>query len=172
MDTLIIVIAFLAILHFIYDGIILTSIRLYLRNRLFVLRDELRSLRIHNGDGMDAGAFLLVHEGINNLLNRLHQLTITLKFHFEQTIEYDHELQERIKKRIVAIDECGDEEIKRIFSKANQVVEMAFVANAGGWFIYLIPIALLILSIKKLSQLASELVVIPSTEANRLLMDN
>ncbi len=66
----------LAILHFIYEGIILPSIRLNLRYKLFVLRDELRSLRheVAIVVGFFQKIFSLVKDIVSLSENDLHKL--------------------------------------------------------------------------------------------------
>ena len=169
MSTFIIVIAIFAIMHSIYDGIVLPSIRMHLRNRLFILRDEIRKVRGSGLKGQDEKAFWLVHDGINNLLNKLSFLTVERKAKIERAYNTDTELQKKINSRIEIIENCDNEELKNIFHKSNDIIEKAFIANAGGWFIYLVPIALLFLSIKKLSLLASELIVTPTHVSDQLI---
>lgn len=169
MAIFLIILMFLTICHFIYNGIILPSIRIHLRNKLFILRDELRNIKLIKRQNCDDKAFKLIHDGINTYLNRLPLLTMDLKVSFEEEYKKNISLQKEIQHRRSIIENCGDENLKAIFYKANEVLGYAFIANLGGWFIYLIPVCILLVSISKLSELIKELIVIPSKEANYLM---
>lgn len=160
---------FLALWHFVYDGIILPSLRLMLRSRLFKIRDKLRMHKIKSGSRINVSAFNIVHSGINNLINRLPYLDWKIKRDIAQEIERNPELLHKLNKRIEAINSCEDEELKKIFKKANSVVRLAFAANAGAWFIYLIPVVILYASIKKLTFIAKEFIVLPESKASQFI---
>jgi len=169
MSTFLLVIVLLAAMHFIYDRIILPTIRLHLRNRLFVLRDEVRTIMIEEGHTEKDMAFMYVHDGICKFLNRLPDITISLKIEIEKQINSDEKLRDETKCRIDLINASGNERLLKVFHEANTVVEKAFIANAGAWLIYLVPIALLITSIKKLSEVATELVAMPTSDTERFI---
>lgn len=147
MSYAILIVLVLALLHFIYDGIVLPSIRLNLRNKLFKLRDDLRNHRIENPD-IDDNAFRLMDDGINSVLSRLSQFTISLQMEMEKELKESPELQEYIDQRISIIRNSDDIVLKAIHKKTNIVLEHAFIANTGAWFFYLLPIVLVVLFFK------------------------
>lgn len=167
--TFILILAFLAIFHFVYEGIVAPSIRIHLRNRLFSLRDELRSLKVEGIDKQDEHAFWLVHEGINHLLNRLPNLTVERRVRLEVEYEINKELQASVKERMAIIMSCNNKAIKDVFGRTGSVIESAFLTNMGGWFVYILPIAFVFSSISKLSSLASELIATSERDTNWLL---
>jgi len=169
MSLLIIVVMFLVILHFVYDRIILPTIRLHLRNKLFELRDEVRSIMIEEGRSENDEAFMFVNDGICKFLNRLPEVTLQLKVEIQKQFENDEELRSHTQYRIDLINQSGSERLVHVFHEANSVVEKAFIANAGVWLFYLIPIALLVASISKLSEIATELVAMPTRDTERLI---
>jgi hypothetical protein len=170
MSTFIIAIVVLAIIHFVYEGIVAPSIRMHLRNRLFTLRDEIRNLKIEGGiSAGDETAFWFVHNGINHFLNRLPYLTVMRKVQLEAEYKTNKELREIVTERISVVRGCGNAEIVRIFDKTTFLIEEAFIVNMGGWFFYLVPIAVVAATISKLSTLASELIATPERDTNRLL---
>jgi len=169
MSIFIIVAAVLVMLHFIYDRIILPTIRLHLRNRLFELRDEVRSIMIEEGRTERDEAFMFVHDGICKFLNRLPEITIHLKVELEKEFQSNEKLRVRTKERIELISQSGNDRLMGLFNEANLVVEKAFIANMGVWFFYLVPIALCLASITKLSDIAKELVAMPTRETESLI---
>jgi len=69
MEIAIIVLAGLAVYHFVYEGILAPSFRLKLRFELFELRDELRKLKISHAEDLRDEIDLIqtetlpIHEG-------------------------------------------------------------------------------------------------------------
>ncbi|WP_422139676.1 hypothetical protein [Endozoicomonas sp. ALC020] len=169
MSYIIVAVIFLALWHFVYDGIILPSLRLMLRNRLFKIRDRLRMHKIKSGSKTNISAFNIVHSGINNLISRLPYLDLKVMRDIEQEVDHNPELLHKVKKRIETINECEDEELKEIFRQANLVVGLAFVVNSGAWLIYLIPVAIVLASIQKLNFFAKEFVVLPESKTTEFI---
>ena len=169
MSYLFIIAMVLAAWHFIYDGIILPSIRLMLKNRLFEIRDRLRTHKIKSGNNIDINAFNIVHSGVNNIISRVSHIDIQTNFKIKQALKDNPDLLDKLKKRIDTISSCKDEELKSIFKETNSVVRMAFLANTGGWFIYLLPVALIFVFIKKLSLMAKGIVVLPGSKTTEYI---
>lgn len=169
MATLIIATVFLALFHFLYDGIILPSIRQHLRNKLFALRDKLRMEYINGLDKQDIEAFNLTHEAINNFVNRLPMLTITVRAEIEVAIKNDHKLKEKVNKRRAILESCQSAKIKEINESINKILLEAFIANSGGWLVYLIPVAVLLTIWQKLATDCRELVVVPHREIGKIM---
>ena len=169
MSIFILVSIVLVMMYFVYDKIILPTIRLHLRNRLFELRDEVRSIMIEEKRSEHDEAFMFVHDGICKLLNRLPEITLHLKIEIEKQFESNEELRFHTKQRINQIIDSGNNRLLIVFREANLVVEKAFIANAGAWLFYLFPIAILFDSISKLSEIAKELVAMPTGDTERLI---
>ncbi len=169
---IIILILFISILHFIYDGIILPSIRQNNRNELFSLRDELRWLMIEGINEKDIPAFNLVHDSINSFSNRLPMLTISVQKTFQSDMENNARLREIIKKRRESIDNCSNNDIKRIVSDVNLILDKTYISNSGGWFIYLIPIAITTIVFEKITEKSAQLAIAPSQEVDKVFPHN
>lgn len=150
--TMIIIVTF----HFIYDGIILPSIRLHFRNELFALRDSLRNMQI-NGliTKEDDVAFSIVEGSINNSLNNLHNLNFSMLIR----TPINHE---RATLRLEAVNNAKNSEITTIFNSVSGIMLRVFVANMGGWLIYILPIAILINYLNKVRLSVKDLLLLPS----------
>jgi len=168
MDILLLIAAFIAGFHFVYEGIILPSIRLTLRNRLFALRDELRALKFGN-DSCDEAAFDLVHTGINNYLNRLHLVTISLRVRMRKLYESDADFQKQVEDRRALIEQAHNESLRAIVRKSDRVIGMAFIANSGAYFIYIVPIVFCFTMISRTWSFAKALFALPTNMAARLM---
>jgi len=155
--------------HFVYEGMLLPSIRMSLRNQLFALRDEVRTLNIDGIDRCDDEAFEIVHSGINNYLNRLHLLTIGLHMRVSRLYETDAEFKTVVESRRALMDAAHNASLKDVVDRANKILFAAFVFNAGGWFIYIVPLAICVATIKRGVAFAKELFALPTSLASKLM---
>lgn len=169
MTILIFILAIASILHFIYESIIAPSLRMHLRNKLFELRDEARAIRAEGVSEEDEEAFWYTHDGINNLLDRLSWLTLHARISTMHTFRDDPELQALVKKRKAMLDSCKDQRIKDMFKRTSVIVEEAFIVNMGAWYIYLLPIVLLCVSLGSLKSLAGSLILTPDKKRDEIL---
>ncbi len=158
-----------AVFHFVYDGIVLPSIRQHFRNKLFILRDELRSIYIDEKDTIDREIFNLVHDSLSNFINRIHILTISTRKDFVKRYSGDKGFKKEIDKRRTMVEKYDHQKLKNIIKEADQILKYSFIANSGAWFVYVIPIAFVVWSMKKISDTAKEIFVIPGNEADQLM---
>lgn len=168
MSWIIITVFCISVLHFVYDGIILPSIRMHLRNRLFILRDELRRLKIEQYESFNERVFDFLHSGLNFYLNRLPLVTLSLRTSLMTEYHSNPGVQREAKIRMELVENCNSQELKNIHKSINEVLDMAYLANMGGWFFYIIPIAIVCMSFSKLSSLISEAFFLPEKTAGRI----
>jgi len=161
MKVIILILVIIATIHFVYDGILLPSIRMQLRNRLFALRDQARRHAIARSESLDKDAFDLIHNGINLFLNRLPQITISTAVRAQQMYEKQSSIRREVNKHSQIIDQCTDNELVDIFKQSNEILSFALIANTAGWFIYIIPIALFVLAFKKVLGLVKDITLMP-----------
>lgn len=168
MKTLIYAALILSIWHFVYEGIVAPAIRLGLRNRLFAIRDELRLAQFEVLSKSDERAFSFVHNGINNFLNRLPNMTLTAVSGVRKEIAGNASFRQSLNDHVNAVMNADNQRIRNAFMQANTVMELAFLTNMGGWFIYIVPAAMIIGGLKRLSKLTSEIFMAPAREVDRL----
>ena len=169
MSTLILIAMVLVLVHFVYEKIILPSIRLHLRYRLFELRDQLRKIIIEEGRTERDKAFIYLQDGISVLLNRLPEITLSLNWQISKELQTNEELKRQIEERINLINQSGNTRLLELHKETNQVIEKTFLANMGIWFVYLVPIALFVFSVIKLSEISKELVAMPASVTMSLM---
>src|SRR6266542_6528845 len=145
----------LAILHFIYEGIILPSIRLNLRYKLFVLRDELRSLRHDKGGDISTEIYNAQEVIINNAISVLPYVDF---IRIAAAREAGPELKKKAEERESLINSCNVKEVKDIYSKTMHIVFCAFISNIGSWFIYIVPVAIVVGFFQKIFSLVKDIV--------------
>lgn len=162
MSTLIIVIFWLAVWHFLCEGILAPSARMILRNRLFALRDQVRHIHIERGGNRMAPDIALLHDGINRFLPRLKQITPLLLHDIDSAYRTDPEVRAIVQSHQQIIESAADPRIKEIVSQINGVLTKAVIANTAGWMVYLLPIGIVFVCFSRLTRLAAELFMTPS----------
>lgn len=132
----------LSILHFVYESIIVPSQRMAIRDELFQIRDQLRNnYSEYNSD--DRKAFDILHNrGINHCLNNLSLYTLLTQIKIYIALERNQELKEELESQVKTVKNASHSMIHDSFNKYSKLVEKAHMLNSGGWFFYLIPIAL------------------------------
>lgn len=125
--------------HFIYERIILPSIRLHYRNQLFILRDEVRQKIIDGTSGSGLQAANLVHEAINNAINRLHLLTLPNKFRAQKRVYGDAAIRQKLKREVDMFNRCDDPEIIKYLVKSGVILENVLLFNSFMVVLYLLP---------------------------------
>jgi hypothetical protein len=78
MTTAIIVLLALAVFHFVHESILAPSFRLSLRFRLFVLRDEVRQLKIECAESLNDEHFVFLQDSINGLISIRYGISVWL----------------------------------------------------------------------------------------------
>ncbi|EEX3304651.1 hypothetical protein D1V28_000509 [Escherichia coli] len=144
--------------HFIYERIILPSIRLHYRNQLFALRDVAREKIIEGGSESAVHAANLVHDALNNAINRLHLLTLPNKFRAQKRVAEDPAIKQRIKREIDVFKRCEDDEIIDVLFKSGLVLENVLIFNNLMLLLYLLPFVLVVFFCVKVIKTASSLV--------------
>ena len=149
MITLFYILIILAVWHFFYEAILLSFIRWSLRNELFALRDRLRNVVIEN-QKYDKTVFDLVHSGLNNYINRLHILDFRFDLRLRKILKNNPAIRKEVEQNLQKIEESKNQEIKAVFNQTKLILWKAFIANTGGFLLYLIPLVVIIFSIEKI----------------------
>lgn len=171
MANLFLVLVAIALLHFLYDGIVAPSIRLRLRFRLFALRDDLRSLRHGRSMDLDDVMFSHLHESLNTAIQIVPLMTIRMMQVSQRAIEADENLRNRIDAQIAQLDACPNQEARRIWVGAVSVVRQSYLVNGGGWALYLVPAAVVVASIAAISRGVASLLSVPMSDLSRVFPD-
>jgi len=155
--------------HFAYQGIVLPTLLALLRNRLFALRDRLRTMQFIGAPPCDGEAFEYVHNGINNFLNRLHLVDVGLHQRIHKMYESDADFRETVANRRRMMEAAGNEQLRNIMNEADETLKLAVAANAGGWAIYVIPVLLFVFWAKTVMDFAKDVLALPSAIIPTLL---
>ena len=155
------------LLHFIFESIVAPSVRFNLRLDLFQLRDKARALRIMNPEIGDE-AFNAVQDGLNGAIKYLYDIDVPLLIHCDRMVERDPQLKARVEKRRAIVMAVNSAELIEIFSQLRKKVESAAMINNGGWLLYLIPIAIGMVILKRVCTPIFSVLYLSSHELERI----
>ncbi|WP_447903238.1 hypothetical protein [Stenotrophomonas pavanii] len=171
MDILIIVLALVALGHFLYEGAVAPTLRTKLKHEMFQLRDELRSVHLERAGGCPQEAFNIVHNGINQYVHRLHWVTISFISEFNRMNSKAKRAEVDRRKKVV--EECGVKELSDIAARGNKVLESALFVNSGALLAYcialMVPLAILFLCAHSIYRKASEMFAAPSGRTDEVM---
>lgn len=163
--TLFYVLCVLAILHFIYERIVLPSVRLHYRNELFKIRDTVRNEMISGVEGKDVEIAKLVHDGLNNTINRLHYLTLGNKVRAQMKFENNESMRNHVKKHVDLMMSSENETLKTALNDTVCVMDKVLLFNNLFFFIYMLPIVAVVLVV---SSVVSAVKTVVRTYKSRL----
>jgi hypothetical protein len=165
--TLFLLLVLVSMLHFVYEGIILPSMRLKNRIRLFKLRDRLRRLKIDDPD-LDDRAFSSVQQSLNFFVQKLYMIDVPYIIACNEAIERSPELKEVVKKRRDLIENANSPELKEIVNEIFSTVKQTAIANNGMWAIYLTPIVLVFSGVRTFAEALKKMACVSERELDNL----
>lgn len=165
MSGLFLLFCLLALLHFVYERLLLPSIRLRLRFRLFAIRDALRWLKIN--DEVDQDSFVFLESAINNVIRTLHHFDAATIYASNQRLANDEGLRRRVARRIQVQENCANAEFQRLRETLLSTATSAVLANNGTWFFYLVPILLFVICCNQIRQRIKAFLSVPEAELEK-----
>src|SRR5437773_1088798 len=128
-----------ALLHFIWESILATSIRFNVRLELFALRDRLRRMKITNPEIPD-DAFHVIQDGLNGGIKHLYDIDVQVLVQCDLLSRNDPEIKARVEKRRAAVESANSKELLEIARLLRKLMEKSAIVNNGGWLLYIIPV--------------------------------
>lgn len=158
----------LAVLHFVYEGIIAPSLRMQCRNELFKQRDALRRIKIQRHADSRDPAFDIIHSTINGYLTCLSGVTLHFMWRLRSGVR-SGKLREETQARLKALEDCKSEQLIGVGQAMGNAIERAFLINSLAWAFYVVPVLLLILGMHLISKVTMKLVALPVEWSVKLL---
>ena len=137
---LIVILALLTLVHFVYESILAPSLRLEIRFELFKLRDELRFIKINLGNELDDKHYHFLQDSINTLIRNLYRFDLAIVTKAMIEVKRDKDLKKRVQERSLFLDDCTVAEARRIRNESINLAFRALRVNSGGWAVYFIPV--------------------------------
>jgi hypothetical protein len=147
MAIAIIVLGILSLYHFVYDSIMVPTLRLQYRYNLFALRDDLRRLKIEKDDLIDNDLFESLNNSINSTIIHLPNLNLASLIEARRFFGKNEKIEKELVRRVEMINNCDIPEIKEIRDSLNLNFTKVFLINMGSWVLYLLPIVICLLFI-------------------------
>jgi hypothetical protein len=129
MNTFILVIIIVSVIHFIYDGIVMPSLRLGVRYRLFALRDEIRCLKCEHAESFSDDVFKNIDEGISFNIANLHNINFYVVAETNRLVRNSDQLRSLVAKRIKLIEDCPVMEVKEAERKVSKYIINTVLIN-------------------------------------------
>ena len=133
MAVFILIILGLAIVHFVYEGLVLPTFRLHLRYRLFALRDRLRQLKTKEDNQLDADSYRYLQEALNVMIAFLYRFDFWAALEANSWFRKHPDLQKRAEARIAALNNCNNQEFKKIMHDSFVISCCVLVFNSAGF---------------------------------------
>lgn len=140
----------MALAHFIYEKILLPSIRLHFRNKLFELRDRVRNELIENRTSESAEAAKLVHEVLNNAINRLHMMTLQNQWRARKRFRNDPSIQHKINRDVEILRRADNKVIDGTIRDSASILKNVLFFNSFMFFVYTLPVFILVVAFAKI----------------------
>jgi hypothetical protein len=135
MITAIFILIALAALHFVYESILVPSFRLSLRFKLFVLRDEIRQLKIDCAGSLGDKHFDFLQDSINNLISNLNRFDMATFVGVELESKKDPSFLRSAEERSCMLDDCNIPRAREIREQSLKIVSAAICINSGALFL-------------------------------------
>lgn len=158
----------LTVYHFVCEAIIAPSVRLWLRQDLFLLLKELESIDFDSLSENDKRVFHMIYDGNRALINRLHQISISLIIEAEKEYREDAKLRARSERKRKMLHHAN-QQLKLIFKRSTNVFVYAIFINASGYLIYAFPYLLFSRFLGRTYRFVSRLITLKPEQIAKLI---
>ena len=135
-EVLFIILVFVAIIHYIYQSILLPTIRQQLRFRMFELRDQLRHLAYDEIIDPNSRIYKALQGRINVTVDYLYLVDLKALFDAYKHIKNSPTLRKQIEKNRQLTDKCELAQVKDIDNKLNKIFATTLLVNSACFFIW------------------------------------
>jgi hypothetical protein len=154
--------------HFVYEAIILPSVRTSRRYALFSLRDRLRNLRFASGLAINDEAFNVLDSSLSWQLENQHRLTFTMIRSVKRSYLQDKNFKAEIDRNLKIVEACQVQEFLAIRKEAAEHMVATIGWNCGGLIIYWIPPIGACIGLHRIMVTVLKIVALPERNLERL----
>lgn len=137
---------------FIVDGIIAPTFQDHIRNRIYGTRDILRRMRLQKPDHIGDAVFQLAESSANDAIQLVPSVTFGMLIRAQKATQRNTEIKSAVKRDCELLAETDFLVSKAIIHLYYRVVQAA-VINSSNWAIIVIPLFLMIKTVKQLPRL-------------------
>lgn len=158
-----------ALWHFVFEAILLPTIRQEIQFKLFTLRDELRALKANEPEACGDEPFHLLDTSLSWRMDHLESITISFLKRTRDRLRGDSEFRTEVERRLAVLESCKLPEYVRIRQQSNALTLDIVTANSGGWIVYILPIAYTMFIWDKLKSAVRKVNAMPEQEGVEML---
>lgn len=158
----------LSVMHIVYENVMLPTVRLNYKYKLFALRDRLRWSQYNNTDDSLSDVFNYLQGATNNMILLLPNIDGYLLFKTREVFKKDPSLRDKVNKIISTFDHCNSDEVQSIRNSISNIFESMLLFNSGGMFFYVLPIFFIIAFLEKFKSWLSQTMFVPEEEISRI----
>lgn len=155
------------LLHYLYDSVVVPTLRLRLRYKLFAIRDEVRWLMIQNQGKPGIKALQELHASVNGSLLWLPAIDFHTMLSLRRALDADSELSRAYAYREELFLNCEIPDVPSLRDRMTDVVFNGFLVNSGAWFIYLVPLFMVVTMCEKFAGLVRKGTALGDGEVHR-----
>lgn len=143
MEYVIIALIVFSAISFVYDQILLPSIRQSIRSNIFELRDELRDHLIENKSKFNketVDLYVLMDDRINQAVNKLHLLTFV---NFVRAVNATQDSLHEVEAFRARLDNCVSPVPREVHDKLIYELKSSLAANSLIFILSILPLIIL-----------------------------
>lgn len=163
LSWLIVVLAFVTMLRFIFDGIIVPSLRMHYRFQLFAMRDELRSMLTDERFAIPADVFRASQSQINTAVSSMDNFHLSLLYQSYQAFKADPELSRQAESHRALIKSFQNESFVSLQKRFSHISVAVLLTNSAGILLWIVPLIAVLLVFTKIKQLTLKTLQLPES---------
>jgi hypothetical protein len=168
MSYLILVLMLMALWHWVYESLVAPSLRQSLRLELGWLHQELQDSMGAEADPSRHEPWRMLEESVcvlDLLLEKFDAVTVA-SVAFE--LRRDPVLRARAEARGRMLDGSGSAAVRRVRQRTLDLAAKAVAINSGGWCIFIVPLALVRVGMRRLGRAIAASVSLSNGELRRI----
>jgi len=147
--VLFIILVSVAIVQYVYQSILLPTIRQELRFRMFALRDKLRHYAYDEVIYPESRVYRLLQGRINITVDYLYLVDVKALFDAYRLLKENPAISKRIEKHRQLIESCEIPEVREIDGQLNRFLTITLLANSACFFLWFGFLLLMLLTIHR-----------------------
>ena len=143
--------------HFIFQNTIVPTLKTYQKNKLYSLRDRVILLICKSHDSHEKKVFEHILFSINNIIDGCENLTFSTLYEIRSAIKKNPNINNLISSHRRNFLKKGGVEAKKIDHELSEAVKDLILINAFAWIIYIAPIVVIIVLLKRINKAAKRI---------------
>lgn len=135
------------IVQYIYQSILLPTIRQHLRFKMFALRDKLRHYAYDEVISSNSRVYKILQDRINITVDYLYLVDLKVVFDVNKFLKKNQTISKRVEKNRRLIKSSELVEVREIDDELNKLLFLTMIYNSASFFVWSVLLMLLLLAI-------------------------